>query len=78
MTTRKVSIPAYEHTCERCGFTWTSKKEKPAACADCKTRLWNTPAGLKKRGRPRTLPAELREDVTLYNREAKRRSRAKQ
>lgn len=80
MTTRKVSIPAYEHTCCRCGFTWTSQVEKPVACGDCKSRLWNTPAGVKKRGRPRTLPVsdELREDLTLYNREAKRRSRAKQ
>lgn len=30
-------------TCIRCGHTWESRIPNPVKCADCKSRLWNTP-----------------------------------
>lgn len=72
MTTR--TITAYEHTCMRCGFVWESLLKDPKVCRKCNNPGWKTlPTG--KRGRPRTLPAELRDDVTRYNREYARKRR---
>ena len=31
----------YTHTCKLCGYTWTSKLEKPKACPQCKRYDWN-------------------------------------
>ena len=33
--------PKKEHKCLRCGYTWRSAKDKPAACPYCKSYKWN-------------------------------------
>lgn len=34
-------------TCLRCGFTWTPRTDKPAACPACKSYRWNIAPKLK-------------------------------
>lgn len=29
--------------CLRCDYEWQGRIEKPKACPECKTRLWNKP-----------------------------------
>ena len=72
----RIEMMEHEHHCERCGHTWQTLLKNPKACQKCKTRDWSTPA-TGKRGRPRTLPDELREDLTAYNREYARKRRAR-
>lgn len=78
MTTR--TITAYEHTCHQteCGHTWTSFVKDPVRCPGCYSPLWKTTEKKRGRGRPRILPDEVRNDLKAYNREAKRKSRARQ
>ena len=34
-------IITYGQECEKCGYQWFSRKEKPKSCPECKTRLKN-------------------------------------
>ena len=74
MTTR--TITAYQHTCHQpgCGHVWISMVKDPQRCSKCFSTVWRT-TEKRGRGRPRFLPDELSEDLTRYNREAKRKSR---
>jgi predicted Zn-ribbon and HTH transcriptional regulator len=57
VTKRKVSramtvtIWLWACQCERCGYGWEAKGEKPpVACASCKSKYWDTPRGALRRG----------------------------
>ena len=36
-------VPAYQHTCQRCGHRWQSPLARPAACPakKCHNRRWD-------------------------------------
>lgn len=38
---RSVKVPMWQHTCERCGYRWTTKKKLPGNCARCNSPYWN-------------------------------------
>jgi len=31
----------HDKTCKNCGYTWTSRKEEPVSCPNCKIRIDN-------------------------------------
>ena len=38
------------YKCLRCGHKWLPRKENPACCPNCKSRVWNKPKELKVQG----------------------------
>lgn len=37
------TLTIYEHNCNRCRQTFTSRLRNPEACGKCRSRYWNKP-----------------------------------
>jgi len=51
MATKRIKM--FQHTCERCGHSWTNDDAHPRRCSKCKSSYWDVPKGKLKIGRPK-------------------------